>query len=207
MIDIAGQLVAIHREVGKRKLADSESVAVVMRRTYDADIEDVWSALTDPDRMKRWFMPISGDLRVGGTFQLEGNAGGEILQCEPPRLLRVTFGGPTSVVELRLSSGEKDDTVLELEHTVPLEMAGSGAGALYVGPGWDGAFMALGLFLQGEVAEDPVAAAASPQALEFSRQSVLIWAAVVEASETATADEIAAAKEVSLSQFAPDAGA
>jgi uncharacterized protein YndB with AHSA1/START domain len=40
------------------------------RRTYDADIEDVWSALTDPDRMKRWFMPISGDLRVGAAIDV-----------------------------------------------------------------------------------------------------------------------------------------
>ena len=56
-------------------------------------------------------------------------------------------------------------------------MAGSGAGALYVGPGWDGAFLALDLFLRGEVAES---------------------------SSTATSDEIAAATEVSLAQFAPD---
>ena len=59
----------------------------MLRRRYDAAIEDVWDAVTDPDRLKRWFLPISGDLRVGGTFQLEGNAGGEILSCEPPRLL------------------------------------------------------------------------------------------------------------------------
>jgi hypothetical protein len=75
-------------------------------------------------------MPISGDLRIGGTFQLEGNAGGEILACEPPRLLRVTFGGPTSVVEVRLTAEDGSGTVLELEHTVPIEMAQSGAGAL-----------------------------------------------------------------------------
>jgi len=160
--------------------------------------------VTDPDRMKRWFLPVSGDLRVGGTFQLEGNAGGEILRCEPPRLLKVTFGGPTSLVELRLSPAGDSDTSLELEHTVPIEMAGSGAGALYVGPGWDGALMALGLFLRGEVSDDPVAAANSPQGQEFSRQSVQAWATVVESSGTASTDEIAAATHMSLAQFAPD---
>jgi hypothetical protein len=161
--------------------------------------------VTDPDRVKRWFLPVSGDLRVGGAFQLEGNAGGEILICDRPRLLKVTFGGPASLVELRLSAQGGDSTVLELEHTVPMEMAGSAAGALYVGPGWDGMLLALGLFLDGEVADDPVAAANSPQGQEFSRESVHAWVSVIESSGTASTDEIAAATAASLAQFAPDA--
>ncbi|HEX6345618.1 SRPBCC domain-containing protein [Umezawaea sp.] len=204
MIDIANHLKAIHREVGRGQAASGEVVSVLLRREYDAHVADVWDALTDPDRVKRWFLPVSGDLREGGTFQLEGNAGGDILTCLPPTTLKVTFGGPTSVVELRLTAIGDEGTALELEHTVPIEMAGSGAGALYVGPGWDGAFLALALFLAGETAEDPAAAANSPEAQEFSRRSVRAWVAVVESSGTATADEIAAATEVSLAQFAPD---
>jgi uncharacterized protein YndB with AHSA1/START domain len=204
MIDIPSQLDAIYREVGQRELdGGGEGVAVLMRRSYGAPIDDVWDAVTDPERMKRWFLPVSGDLRAGGTFQLEGNAGGEILTCEPPRLLRVTFGGPTSVVELRLTETESE-TVLELEHTVPLEIARSVAGALYVGPGWDGALMALDLYVRGEVPADPVAAANSPEGQEFSKRSVGEWTAVVESTGGASGDEIAAAAEVSLAQFAPD---
>jgi hypothetical protein len=149
-------------------------------------------------------MPVSGDLREGGDFQLEGNAGGRILRCDPPRLLRATFGGETSVVELRLTPDGDGATSFELEHTVPIEMAGSGAGALYVGPGWDGALMALGLFLDGKVAADPVAAASSPEAQEFSRHSVRAWTAAIESSGTASRDDIAAAVEASLAQFSPD---
>jgi len=206
MIDIANQLNAIHRQVEQQLPADGsgERVSVLLRRSYDAPIGDVWDAVTQPDRIKRWLMPISGELRVGGSFQLEGNADGEILTCEPPRLLRVTFGGPTSIVEVRLTSQSDRDTVLELEHTVPIEMAQSGAGALYVGPGWDGALMGLGLLLRGEAVGDPVAAANSPQAQEFSKQSVHAWAEVVKDSGTATAEQLAAATEVSLAQFAPD---
>jgi uncharacterized protein YndB with AHSA1/START domain len=150
MIDIASQLNAIHRQVEQQPPADGsgERVSVLLRRSYDAPIGHVWDALTQPDRIKRWFMPISGELRVGGSFQLEGNAGGEILTCEPPRLLRVTFGGPTSIVQVRLTPQGDSDTVLELEHTVPIEIAQSGAGALWVGPGWDGALLGLGLFLR-----------------------------------------------------------
>jgi uncharacterized protein YndB with AHSA1/START domain len=204
MIDIVQQLNAIHREVGKRTLAQGESVGVLLRRTYDTQIEDVWSALTERDRIARWFLPVSGDLRVGGKFQLKGNAGGDILHCEPPRLLRVTFGGPTSIVELRLAARGKGNTVLELEHTVPIEIARSGAGSIYVGPGWDGAILALDLFLRGQISADPSAAASSPEGQEFSRQSVHAWASVAQASKTATAEEIAAATQVALSQFAPE---
>jgi uncharacterized protein YndB with AHSA1/START domain len=206
VIDITDQIKAIHREVGRQSVESGEVVGVLLRRQYSAPVEDVWDALTDPDRIKRWFMPVSGDLREGGDFQLEGNAGGRILRCERPRLLRVTFGGETSVVELRLAPEGAGTTALELEHTVPIELAGSGAGALYVGPGWDGALMALGLFLAGEIVDDPRAAANSPEAQEFSRQSVHEWTAVVEASGTAGPDDIAAAVEVSLAQFAPGSG-
>ena len=206
MIDISNQIDAIHREVGSRSAESGEVVSVLLRRGYDAPVDDVWDAVTDPDRIKRWFMPISGDLREGGNFQLEGNAGGRILRCEPPRLLRATFGGETSVVELRLIPDGDGATTFELEHTVPIEMAGSGAGALYVGPGWDGALMGLGLFLAGTVADDPVAAASSPEAQEFSRHSVQAWTAAIEASGTAAPDEIAAAVEAALAQFAPGIG-
>jgi uncharacterized protein YndB with AHSA1/START domain len=203
MIDIINQLKAIHREVARRPTEDGEMVSVLVRREYDATVDDVWDAVTDPVRVKRWFMPLSGDLRVGGTFQLEGNAGGEILECRPPRRLRVTFGGPDSLVELRLTPQGEEQTALELEHTVPIAMAGSGAGALWVGPGWDGGFLGLDLYLRGEVAEDPVAAASSPEAIDFSRQSVHAWVAAIESSGTASAEEIAGAAEMSLAQFAP----
>ncbi|MDQ3403956.1 MAG: SRPBCC family protein [Actinomycetota bacterium] len=199
MIDIANQLSAIHRAV----TAGEESVGVVLRRRYDADPSDVWDAITDPDRLKRWFLPVSGQLKVGGSFQLEGNAGGEILRCESPKLLRVTFGSADSVVELRITA-DGEVTVLELEHTVPLAMAGSGAGALYVGPGWDSALLALALFFAGEIGDDPKTAADSPEAQEFCQGSVAVWARIVRGSGTATDEEIDTATQVSLAQFAPD---
>ena len=93
--------------------------------------------------------------------------------------------------------------MLELEHTVPVAIAMNGAGSLYVWPGWDGAFVALDLYLDGVETDDPVAAANSPEALELSRQSVHAWIAAVEDSGTATAEEIAAAAELSFATFAP----
>jgi uncharacterized protein YndB with AHSA1/START domain len=198
IFDIAQQIGAIRREVAE----DGDLVRVQMDRRYPSPTADVWEALTDPDRIRRWMMPISGDLRVGGSFQLEGNAGGEILHCERPRVLRVTFGDPSSLVEVRLAE-DGSDTVLTLEHTVPKAMAGGVAGALYVGPGWDGALLALGLYLDGRVSEDPVAAASSPEAQEFSAQSVVAWVGVLEAGG-ADAETVAGAQEAAMAQFAPD---
>src|SRR4051812_43724672 len=70
---------------------DGDKTVVALTRTYDADIADVWDAVTDPERLSRWFLPVEGDLRLGGTYQLKGNAGGTILACEPPRRLLVTW--------------------------------------------------------------------------------------------------------------------
>lgn len=199
-MDLLKQIATIDRQVVSD---DGETVSVRLSRRYQTTPEDVWEALTDPDRMKRWFMPISGDLRVGGSFQLEGNAGGEILHCDPPNSLRVTFGSETSVVELTLTP-DGEATLLRMEHTVPLAMAGSGAGALYVGPGWDGAFLGLALHLESDVEGDPRSAANSPQVQEFNLESIAAWTAVVEASGTATPAQIAEAAAVSRAQFAPD---
>jgi uncharacterized protein YndB with AHSA1/START domain len=201
VIDIADQLKAVHREVSA---GSDETVGVLLRRTYDAAAADVWDAVTDPDRLRRWFLPVSGDLREGGSFQVEGNASGDVLTCAPPKLLRLTWGAETSIVELRLTEDGDERTTVELEHTVPKAMAGSGAGALYVGPGWDGAFLGLALFLAGETPEDPVAAANSRETQEFNLGSIDAWAAAVESSGTSTDDEVRAAVAAAKAQYAPD---
>ena len=203
IIDIAKQIGAISREVSRQHTESGETVAVTLQRRYSADQADVWQAITDPERVRRWFLPLTGELRQGGNFQLEGHAGGDILTCEAPRHLVVTFGGESSIVDVLLS-GDGQQTLLKLTHSVPIELAGSGAGALYVGPGWDGALLGIALYLAGEAVGDPVAAANSPEVQDFNLSSIQEWVAAVEASRTADADAIAAAQQASLAQFAPD---
>jgi uncharacterized protein YndB with AHSA1/START domain len=210
-IDIQTQIGAIERSVARTPRDDGgENVTVVARRVYAADLADTWSALTDPSRIARWLMRISGDLRQGGHFQLEDMAGGSILECEPPHRFRVTYGDETSILEVRLTPQDDDATTLELEHSVPIEMAQSGAGALWVGPGWDGGLLALARHLAGEPAliglagvapSDPTAV--SPEAVAFGRDSVRAWADAVTSSRTATDDQLAEAIEMSMAQFAP----
>jgi uncharacterized protein YndB with AHSA1/START domain len=203
---MADHLITVQRSVAARS-GDVEQIGVILTRRYAAAPADVWAALTEPDRLVRWFLPVKGDLRVGGSFQFEGNAGGEILACEPPERLRVTCGGDTSIVKLRLTA-EGDGTRFELDHAVPVEMAGSGAGALWVGPGWDGAVIALGVYLEG--AEDELdemrrhSEAGSPENQEFGRRSTHLWATAVEESGTATAEQVAENVAIALGQYAPD---
>jgi uncharacterized protein YndB with AHSA1/START domain len=202
-IDIGKQIGAITRQVEQQHSEAGEIVTVTMERRYPAEVADVWQAITDPERVRRWLLPVTGDFRQGGNFQLEGNAGGDIVACEPPRHLVVTFGAETSIVDVLLS-GDGEQTLLKLTHSVPIELAGSAAGALYVGPGWDGALLGLGLYLAGEASGDPVAAANSPEVQDFNVRSIQEWIAVLKASGTADADAIAAAEQASLAQFAPD---
>lgn len=199
----AKQLGATSRQVEQQQSDTGEIVTVTLERRYPAEVADVWQAITEPERVRRWFLPLTGDLRPGGNFHLEGHAGGDIMTCEPPRHLLVTFGSESSIVDVLLS-GDGEETVLKLSHSVPIELAGSTAGALYVGPGWDGALLGIALYLAGEVRGDPVAAANSPEVQDFNVKSIQEWIAAVEASGMADADSIAAAQEVSLAQFAPD---
>jgi uncharacterized protein YndB with AHSA1/START domain len=198
MFDMLEELAAIHRRVARD--AVSQTVSVSVTRVYEADAAEVWDALTNPERLPRWFYPVTGDLEVGGTFQLEGNAGGDILRCERPARLEVTFGGPASILDVRLTEAS-GTTTLELTHTVPLAMAGSGAGALFVGPGWDGALLGLGLHLGGVTMGDPLEAANLPEVIEFNRGSIAGWTEAIESSETATEREIADARETAVAQY------
>ncbi|HEY0952552.1 SRPBCC family protein [Nocardioides sp.] len=201
MRDLVEDLAEVHRAVRREGGDGDEVVRVTMRRTYDTERTDLWSALTDPERIARWFMPITGELRPGGHFQLEGNAGGDILECEPPERLRTTFGGPESIVTVTLT-GVGEATELRLDHTVPLAMAQSVAGALFVGPGWDGAFLGLGMHVAGEAIGDPREMALAPEVVPFTRRSIELWTAVV-ADSGATPEETAAGRHAAVAQFVP----
>ena len=100
MRDLIDELEAVRRRTGDVALPGGAAKVVALERTYPAEIDDVWDAITTAERIARWFLPVSGDLRLGGTYQLEGNAGGEIRACEPPRRLQVTwiFGAATVAV-------------------------------------------------------------------------------------------------------------
>jgi uncharacterized protein YndB with AHSA1/START domain len=201
MIDIVREIEAVQREVGIGRIAAGEGRAIRLRRTYDAPIDDVWDALTNPERISRWFLPISGDYRIGGRYQFEGNAGGEIVACERPNRLLVTWvygenvePADVSEVELRLVAAGDNATTLELEHTaiVPDDRWDEyGPGA--VGVGWDGGLLGLSLHLRGGSIDDPMAWQLSDEGRDFNTRSSEAWGA---ANEAAGADPEVATKAV-----------
>jgi len=80
------------RILGGLRLADGKGVVRIEDR-YDTEINDLWSALTEPSRLARWFGQVEGDLRPGGEFQLhvEWDGTGRVEACEPPKRLLVTI--------------------------------------------------------------------------------------------------------------------
>jgi uncharacterized protein YndB with AHSA1/START domain len=74
----------VTREIRSGSRDGAPTKIAVARRTYPTDQADLWDALTNAERIPRWFLPVSGDLRVGGRYQVEGNAGGVVERCEEP---------------------------------------------------------------------------------------------------------------------------
>ncbi len=142
-------------ELRHRQIGAGEARVAVFKRTYDAPIEDVWDACTNPDRLRRWYVPVSGDLREGGTFKQEMMGSGQIVTCEAPHRLSLSLGGGNDEIELRLTPAERNSTNLELQHATTLdqhEIGGQMFDAVFcMGGGYYPRLFALGLYLRGDL--------------------------------------------------------
>jgi uncharacterized protein YndB with AHSA1/START domain len=171
----------VAREVRTGSRDEAPTKIVIARRTYPTGQADLWDALTNPDRIPRWFLPVSGELKAGGRYQLEGNAGGVVERCDEPDAFAVTweFGGMVTWVAVTLTP-DGAGTRLELAHEAhidPTMWTQFGPGA--VGVGWDLALMGLGLHLESGKQVDPATAVtfpASPEGGEFIRRAATGWA-------------------------------
>ena len=92
--DVETHLSAVERSVSALERGGQPARAVTLSRIYLTTVDDLWDAVTNPERIPRWFLPISGDLEAGGRYQLEGNAGGVIEACE--RLSHFAFTSGSS---------------------------------------------------------------------------------------------------------------
>ena len=125
------------RILGSLRAEDGKGVVRVEDR-LDTDIDDAWSALTDPARLARWYGEVDGDLRPGGEYRARVFASGwegtgRVVACEPPRRFVVVGQDPDEpneqVTEVTLTAaGEQTILVLE-QRGVPVNLLhGYGAG-------------------------------------------------------------------------------
>jgi len=157
-IDVDHQINAVKRTLGTRTIDTGEAHVITISQSYDTDQDDLWDAVTNIERIPRWFLPISGDLTVGGAYQLEGQAGGTILTCDPPKNFTATweYGGNVSWIDVSVSSDGPDRARLVLEHITDVDdeiWREFGPGG--VGMGWDSMLLGLALHLATGESVDP----------------------------------------------------
>jgi uncharacterized protein YndB with AHSA1/START domain len=146
-------------ELRRRTIPAGTARVAVFTRVYQTTLEDLWDACTSPDRLRRWYVPVSGDLRVGGQFKQVNMGSGTVLECDPPRFLKLSLGGGADEIELRLSPGPQDGSVmLHLEHATTLDSHEIG-GQLYdaifcMGGGYYPRLQALNEHLRGTLPDD-----------------------------------------------------
>lgn len=158
MIETTHQISAVRRTVGSRTLEAGEARVLTISQTYRATLDDLWDACTNVDRIPRWFLPISGDLRLHGRYQFEGNAGGVVERCDPPKSFAATWemGGEVSWIEVRLTPEGEDRTRFTLEHVAHVDderWTEYGPGA--VGVGWDSGLLGLAGHLDPDGGDHP----------------------------------------------------
>ena len=206
--DVAGNLGAVERTVSVLEREGQPARAVTLSRSYATTLEDLWDAATSGERIPRWFLPISGELELGGRYQLEGNAGGVITACEPLSHFALTWEfGDISWVEVRFSNDGADSARMSLTHTALLSEHWDTYGPGAVGVGWEMGLLGMELHLTKPNAPkpDPAEFAMSPDGKALLTGSSEAWAqAAVAAGEDPDAARAAARRTAAFYTGEPD---
>ena len=201
---------AVERKVVSLEKDGSPAHAVILSRVYETTIEDLWDAVTNKERLPRWFALVEGELQREGRFQIEGNAGGEIVECEPPKTFSLTWemAGDVSWVDVALKPEGAECTRLTLTHTAKhsphWEQYGPGA----VGVGWELGLLGLALYVADPNADkiDEAAFAASSSGKAFAIGSSDKWGdAAISAGEEPAQARAAVARIAAFYAGEPEA--
>lgn len=192
------QLDAVDRAVATGSRDGRETRSVVLTQTYAVPLADLWQACTEADRISRWLMPITGELHVGGRYQLQGNAGGLIEDCVPQERIAVTweFGGLGVSWVVATFTESPEGATVRVEHTAQVDERWGDFGPGAVGIGWDMMLLGLSLHLTtGEHLDEAQALEwqTSPEGAAFMKRSLDGWtAAQIAAGEDAQSARAAA---------------
>ncbi len=196
--DVEFHLGAVERSVSSLERAGRPARAVTLARGYDTTLEDLWDAVTNRARIPRWFLPTTGELELGGRYQLEGNAGGLITACERPAHLALTweFGEDVSWVEVHLADDGAGRARLTLTHTAHVSDHWEEYGPGAVGVGWELGLVGLAIHLArpSEPKLDEAVFSASPGGKAFITGSSEGWGQASVLFGTDTEAALAAAR-------------
>ena len=186
--DAENHLGASERSVSFLERDGQPASAVTISRQLATTIGDLWDAVTNSERIPRWSMPVSGELELGGRYQLEGNAGGVITECEPLSHFSLTweFAGDVSWVELRISGEGAGSPQLSVTHSAHLSPHWDEYGPGAVGVGWELALAGLALHLEhpNEPKPDEMEFVTSPEGKSFITGSSEAWGQAAVAAGT-----------------------
>ncbi|MER7013612.1 SRPBCC domain-containing protein [Saccharopolyspora sp. NPDC000359] len=180
-IETTGQLDAVERSLAASDNGATWHAVAVLSQEHPVGVDDLWDACTRAERLSRWLPQVTGELRVGGRFHVEGNASGTIETCDAPRGFASTweFNGRNSHIAVRLAGLGDRRSRLTLVHTADVaayRWAQFGPGA--TGVGWDCMFLGLALHTHaGSMpAEEGKAWELGEEAKEFFADSSRRWA-------------------------------
>ena len=177
--DVEGHLGAANRSVASVERDGKPARVVNLSRTLGTSIQDLWNAVTDVERIPRWFLPVSGRLAARGHFQFEGNAGGSITACEHQSRVSLTweFCGDTSWVDLHFSEDQPGLAVLSLAHTSVLSEHWNKFGPGATGVGWELCMLGLAFHIERplEPKPDETRFVTSPDGRAFISGSSEAW--------------------------------
>ena len=206
--DLSGAHPSIERTVSLLERDGQAASAITLARSFATTGADLWDAVTNGERIPRWFLPISGELRLGGRYQLEGNAGGVITACEPQAHFAVTweFGGDVSWVEVGVVDDGAGRARLTLTHIAHLSEHWDEYGPGAAGVGWEMGLLGLAIHLAApdEPMPDEAAFATSPDGKAFITGSSEAWGhAAVTAGTDRDAAQAAARRTTAFYTGAP----
>lgn len=83
----AGGMATVFRE--------DDGVTLRFERQLTAGVDAAWAAITEPEQLRRWFMPTTIQPRLGGEVMVDGGSSGgslgTVTAWQPPRLLAYTW--------------------------------------------------------------------------------------------------------------------
>ncbi|PZR14548.1 MAG: polyketide cyclase [Archangium gephyra] len=156
-VNIARHLGAVQRQTGTRSKDGKLARFITASRVFDTTPEEVWDAISNPERIPRWFLPVKVELEGGRTFSFEDAAHGQLEACEAGHRLSFTweFAGDIGWIDVTLHQ-EHRHTRITVEHVAFVsdeQWQKFGPGLL--GLGWEQTLLRLAVHLDSGVAVVP----------------------------------------------------